>query len=180
MANIVGSKFIPNLMAKLFLNPNLADVKFLFKNGDDIETVSANKSVLAAGSQVFHAMFFVSMPENGDVEIVDATAEAFQEFLQLFYVSKIKLTMEDMEQVAALADEYDVMGCLMDFATSKIGKLSMADLCWGYQLAIITKNTKLQQHCERIICENANDIFNSRTFVRCNQNVLRHILQLDG
>lgn len=57
---------------------------------------------------------------------------------------------------------------------------NIVDLCWGYQLAIITANTKLVQHCERIICENTNDIFNSNSFVRCNQNVLRHILQLDA
>lgn len=61
-------------MEKLYLNSDLADVKFIFKHGDDVQTVSANKSVLAAGSQVFHAMFFGSMPETGDVEIVDATA----------------------------------------------------------------------------------------------------------
>lgn len=180
MASIAGNKFVPNLMAKLYLNPDLADVKFLFKTGDDIETVSANKSVLAAGSQVFHAMFFGSMPENGDVEIVDATPEAFREFLQLFYMSKISLKMENMEQVAALADKYDVMECLVNFASSKIQKLTIDNLCWGYQLAIITENAKLKRHCEHIICENANDIFNSRTFVRCNQNVLRHILQLDA
>lgn len=180
MASIVDSKFVPNLMAKLYLNPDLADVKFVFKNGDDIETVSANRSVLAAGSSVFNAMFFGSIPEKGDVEIADATAEAFQEFLQMFYVSQFTLSMENMEQVAALADKYDVMDCLVNFATSKIGKLTIDDLCWGYQLAIITGNTKLKQYCERVICENANDIFNSSTFVQCNQNALRHILQLDA
>lgn len=129
--------------------------------------------------QVFRAMFFGAMSEKGDVEIVDATADAFQEFLQLFYVSKIALTMENMEKVAALADKYDVMDCLVGHATSKIQQLTIDELCWGYQLAIITDNDKLKQHCERIICENVNDIFNSSSFVRCNQNVLRHILQMD-
>lgn len=58
MACTADGDFVPNLMAKLYLNSDLCDVKFRFKYGDDIATVSANKSVLAAGSPVnFKTLF---------------------------------------------------------------------------------------------------------------------------
>lgn len=89
------------------------------------------------------------------------------------------LKLLTLQPVAALADKYDIMDCLMNYATSIIDELTIDNICRGYQLAIITGNAQLKQHCERIICENVDDFFKSSTFLRCQQNVLRHILKLD-
>lgn len=173
------NKFASGLVSKLYLNSDLGDVTFIFKNTDDDEKVSAEKSILAAGSPVFHAMFFGPMKEKGVVEIVDSSPEAFKEFLQFFHLENVKLTMANMEEVAALADKYDMLGCFNNYVTSFVGKLSLDKICWGYQLAIISKNEALKQYCEMPICEYPNDIFNSSTFLHCNQTVLKHILLLD-
>lgn len=59
-------------------------VQFIFERENGVTKIPANKAVLAASSVVFDAMLFGDLREDGDVPIVDATPEAFKEFLQLF------------------------------------------------------------------------------------------------
>lgn len=91
--------------AILYLNEQLADVNFVFKNEAEVEKVPANKAILAALSPVFRAMFFGPMKEKGDVEMVDATADGFKEFLGFFYLDQVKLTIENIDEVIQLADK---------------------------------------------------------------------------
>lgn len=87
MTEKFGNKIETGACEILYLNEELADVNFLFKNEGKAVKVPANKAILAALSPVFRAMFFGQLQEKGDVDIVDATSDGFKEFLQLFYIN---------------------------------------------------------------------------------------------
>lgn len=165
---------------KFFQNADLADVNFVFQKNGETRNVPANKAILAALSPVFNAMFLGLNKKKGDVEIVDATIEAFKEFLQLFYLRKLTLSMENMNDVVRLADKYDMIDHLQACAASLKNKLSLDNVCWGYQLSVILGNDDLKEFCEKVISGCPLEIFQSHTFHRCSQDVLRHILRMDS
>lgn len=168
------------IIEKFFQNADLADVNFVFEKNGETRNVPANKAILAALSPVFNAMFLGLNKKKGDVEIVDATIEAFKEFLQLFYLGKMTLSMEKMDDVVRLADKYDVIDHLQSCAALLRNKLTLDNVCWGYQLSVILGNEDLKKFCEKVISGCPLEIFQSHTFQRCSQDVLRHILQMDS
>lgn len=74
-------------------------------------TMYLNSSLADVHCDVFFNMFYGSLPETGDVTIVDATAEIFEIFLQFIYMNDIKLTIENMDEVLCLAKKYNVIEC---------------------------------------------------------------------
>lgn len=93
----------------LYLSEKAADVYLIFESG---ERIPAHKPLLVAASEVFDTMFFGSMPEKGDVKMVDVSADAFKEFLQFFYFNKVPLTIQNIGHVMYLGDKYDVAECM--------------------------------------------------------------------
>lgn len=177
MSSESKNTFASELMASLYLNPKWADVLFLFEIDEE---VPAQKSILAAASPVFDAMFFGPIKEKDVVKIDDSNPSAFKEFLQLFYLENVKLTMENTDEVARLADKYDMVDCFNKIATSLIGEFTMDNMCWGYQMAIATGHDELIKFCEKNISAFSDDAFKSATFLHCDQKVLKKILQLDN
>lgn len=90
----------------LYLDSKTSDVCFVFST--ETERVSAHKCILSIVSPVFDAMFYGSMIEKDDVLIVDASAAAFKEFLQFFYLSKVELTPENIGIVTNLCNKYEL------------------------------------------------------------------------
>lgn len=89
-------------LANLYQNSKTADVHFTFESTNDgTETrVDAHKSLLAATSDVFGAMFYGELKETGEsIQVVDASDTAFKEFLQYFYQRKVKLTAKNVTEV---------------------------------------------------------------------------------
>lgn len=179
MTNSLQNTTASEATAKLYLNEKYADFHFMFDVDGEIQKVPANKIILAILSPVFEKMFFGLMKESKEVEIVDASAGAFKEFLQFFYLDKVTLSMENIEAVARLADKYDVMDCVNTCAEFVKEKLSLNQMCWGYQLAIFVKNKTLIEFCEQNINKSSKEIFASEDFLRCDEETLKHILQLN-
>ncbi|XP_055310181.1 BTB/POZ domain-containing protein 2-like [Sitodiplosis mosellana] len=165
--------------AKLYLNEELADVHFKFNVDDKTQRIPANKANLAILSPVFRTMFFGSLTEKGDVEIVDASIGAFKEFLQLFYPREVTLTMEHIETVARLADKYDVLEYFNECVASLKDQLTLDNMCCGYQLAVNLGNEDLIQFCEDKIAKSTTDIFATDAFLRCDRVALKRLLKLD-
>lgn len=169
---------------QLYLNSRSSDVYFLFKSdasdSDKGEKVPAHKCILSAISPVFDAMFFGPHKQNGDIKIVDSNAMAFREFLQFFYLNTVKLTTENVPEVMYLGKEYMLNDCLSvctDFCEST---LTTDNTCWAYELAILFDQDQLRKLCERKICDNPKQIFQSSSFLACERNLLRHIMQLNA
>lgn len=186
----------------LYLSTHLSDVNFLFyeQNNDNtllnqkvetkadkssvkarklIDKIPAHKFVLATTSEVFFKMFYGSIPENGSVEIVNSSPEAFREFLQCFYMGSVHFTKENISEVMNLAKMYDVTDCLNTCVTFLMDTLTPEDICSGYKLAIVYDQRDLQVFCEQQIALNAIKIFGSTDFLTCDRDVLKRILQLE-
>lgn len=164
----------------LYLDSRTCDVNFLFEfDFKDVQKVPAHKSILSASSPVFDAMFYGPHKQLGDVKIVDSTPEAFKEFLQFFYLNSVKLTAENMPEVMYLGKEFLLNDCINKSTDFCEATLTMDNICWGYELAILLDLDRLRKFCERKISENTKEIFQSSSFLSCESNLLRQILRLN-
>lgn len=137
-------------LAKMFTNSSVADVNFIFR--DENQKIPANKCLLAIASPVFQRMFYGDLKEPGDIDIVDASSEAFQEFLQFFYLDKFELTIENIAEVLTLADKYDVTGLMNLCGIYLEYNLNNESVSWIYELAIMFNMSHLIQLCSDRIC----------------------------
>lgn len=165
---------------KLYLNDEFADFHFIFKlKNDRCERVPVHKMLLANASDVFQVMFDNSWNETNEVVIVDASADAFKEFLQFFYLGKVELTMRNITEVMNLGKKYDVVECFSASGEFLIQHLA-EDICWGLELAVHFENKELEKFCEQIIELNTKSIFASQYFLKCDQQTVKRILQMDS
>ncbi|XP_055307984.1 BTB/POZ domain-containing protein 6-A-like [Sitodiplosis mosellana] len=170
---------IRNNSKKLYLNSKTADVNFVFGAGTDhVETVAAHKIILSISSPMFDTMFFGSLPEQGDVPIVDTSPAAFKEFLQFFYLNKVRLTSEHIIDVSILCKKYGVTEALKLCEEPLQKSFTIDEMCSGYALAILLEITNTMQFCEREIIKNAEAILKSTSFLKCNCDTFDKIIQL--
>lgn len=176
MSIVLNNQTFTNATTKLYLSRKAADVHFVFKSG---ERIPAHKNLLIAASEVFNTMFYGSMPEKGDVKIVDVSADAFKEFLQFFYLNKVQLTRENIGDVMDLGNRYNVPGCLelCEQFTERI--LTIDNICQIYGLSIIYDRKRLKYLCEGEIAFNSTMVFESAGFLECNRTMLGLILKID-
>lgn len=169
----------------LYLNRRNCDVFFIFHaNGRIYEKVPAHKSILAVISTVFDDLFYGATPATGNIiNVCDttATAEVFKEFLQFFYLSTVQLTAKNFFSVMQLVAKYGIEDCVLN-ACSELCEITITldNICWGYELAILFEHLELQQFCQQFISENAQKIFQSNSFLHCESNVLHNIVELDA
>lgn len=121
------------ICGKLYLDSKTADLNFTFGTGPS-DRVPAHKSILLVGSPVFETMFYGSLVEKGDVQIVDATAAEFTEFLQFFYVNNVQLTHKNVVKVTYLCKKYEMTDALQICGTFFQQNLSVNDVCEVYSL----------------------------------------------
>lgn len=160
----------------MYLNSDFADVHFTFPNDDQSEKVPAHKAILASASPVFAAMFFGPLKEADIVKITDSYADAFKEFLQIVYLPKVILTVENHEEVARLADKYDLHDCFNAFIPFIEHHLKIENLILDYQVAVVSNHSKLRASCEQKIRVFAKDVLKSESFLECSREAVKHIL----
>lgn len=142
-------------------------VQFIFERENGVTKIPANKAVLAASSVVFDAMLFGDLREDGDVPIVDATPEAFKEFLQLFY-GQVELTMHNIADVLKLVDKYGVVNCSTNCVEFLKQNLTTDDILWGLHLAVKYHFDDLREHCKLEIQRNYFKVFDMINFDKDN------------
>lgn len=164
-------------LCRLFKNANTADVHFIFD--DEEKKVAANKCLLAVASPVFERMFYGHLKESGDITIVDATHDAFLEFLQFFYCDKFDLSTDHICEVLTLADKYDVAGLVNICVQFLEYYISDETVCWVYELALLFKLSHLINLCQEKICLETVSVFTSQSFQTCGASILSRILEMD-
>lgn len=178
MANILLNKVVSETTEKLYMNAELADVRFIFKIDDQVQIIPANKAILAIRSTVFHSMFFGVLKNEGDIEIIDCDVDAFREFLKFFYMTKVTISMENLWEVVRLLDMYDLIDHVKSNEPILDGKLTLDNVCWTYQLAVYLKHEKLIKLCENKIRSRIKKVFGADSFKRIDKEILKRILQL--
>lgn len=164
---------------KFYLDSGTADVKFVYGTGtDNVEIIPAHKIILSIDSPVFDAMFYGSLPELGDIPINEASPAVFKEFLQFFYLTKVRLTCENIADVANLCKMYEVKNGLRLCEGPLQRSLTIDDFCSGYELATLLELPNMLRFCEQKIIQNAENILVSASFLECNSDTLDKILQL--
>lgn len=179
MSNKLANPVAAESMSKMYLDAELADVHFVFPHGDPAEKLPAHRVILATTSPVFKAMFFGPLKEGDAVKIDDSNAKAFKEFLQFFYLPEVTLSIENIEEVVRLADKYDMLECFETCAEFLQTNLTIDNMVWGYQLAIILNNAQLMGFCERHIQIQTEEILRSDMFLHCSREVIDHVLKMN-
>lgn len=168
-----------NNIKKLYLNPEMADVKFIFgADTDHVETVAAHKSILSISSQQFRLMFYGPFRLEGDVPIVTASVAAFKEFLQFFYLDKVKLSSQHIVAVTNLCKKYELADALKLCEIPLQMSFTIDDMCSRYKLALLLEIPSTIQFCEQKIQSNADKILKSTSFLKCDREMVDKIIQL--
>lgn len=164
--------------AKLYLDAATADVHFKFTLPDDSEyRVPAHKNILAAGSEVFHSMFYGSFTSPNEVEIVDASPKAFEEFMQFFYLQCVKLSTGNVVDVMNLTNKYMMLESLAVCERSFYEHLPIEKLCFGIHVANLLNRITLKNDLLRLIRLNSTEVFASDSFKQCEPTILKDILE---
>lgn len=108
---------------------------FIFESTDgQQDQIPAHKTLLAARSDEFEAMFYGTVKEKGDIKIVNVTAAAFKEFLQFFYLS---LTNKNIAYVINLVNKYNIISGMNFCVSFRRDPLTVHNVCNAYELAIL-------------------------------------------
>jgi hypothetical protein len=160
----------------------MADVEFEVKAKTTgiPQKIAAHRAILASSSPVFERMFNGGFQDIGVIEIVDADAESFTEFLQLIYDDNVKLTDGNVSNVLALIDKYDVKPGLEIVQNFLLKSVKAENSITYLELALQYKLSKpLIDKCEEIHCENSADVLQSPGFLNAKEEAVIKLLNSD-
>ncbi|XP_071033425.1 speckle-type POZ protein B-like [Parasteatoda tepidariorum] len=104
----IGLHTLQSDIRNLFSDKTLCDVKIRVED----EIVQAHKSILAARSPVFHAMFQLDMVEAkaGIVDIQDVDIDTFKVFMNYIYCDTVdKMDYDGAKNLLIVAEKYEVL-----------------------------------------------------------------------
>lgn len=175
-----NDKLVVRSSEKLFLDTKTTDVNFAFLS-DGRPTgvvIPAHRIILSVGSPVFEEMFYGSSTENGETYIDDASVKGFREFLQIFYLGKVRLTFENIVEVINLCKKYKVPDGLKLCENALQKSTTTENICSRLSLAIDLDLKSVSKFCEEEIKRKAKEILKSTDFVQCNRNIFEKVLEL--
>lgn len=172
-----SGKHCAKVCKNLFLDELTSDVSFVFvSSGDKLQYLPAHKFLLVNGSTVFKELFSGAFEEVDEVAVVGANHDEFKEFLQIFYLGQITLSVGNVAGVMMLAHKYNVTECLDLCETFLLEYMPVERICSAFDLAITYDRKQLKEHCQRVISENSVEAFASDSFRKCSHEVLKQIL----
>ncbi|XP_055317520.1 uncharacterized protein LOC129576431 [Sitodiplosis mosellana] len=171
---------ISSSVEEFYLSEEMADIHFIFESADgQCEHIPAHKLLLVTASDVFRTMFNRTWQEKDEVKIVDASVEAFKEFLQFFYLPRVKITTDHITEVIYLGNKYNLTNCLRVCEQFIMNSVDEDNVCWAYEHGIFFDQAALIKFCEIFIGINTKAVLESEDFLECNSSVISHILKLD-
>lgn len=114
--------------------------------------------------------------------MTDSTEAAFVEFLQYFYLTEVKLTVEHVVTHAGvlyLAEKYDVKKCVIDCIQLLMRTIDNENVCDYMYMAILYNIKQLMDACKKHIIVNTEAVFKTVSFLECDRQVIGHILEID-
>lgn len=162
---------------QFYLDESSADVHFVFES-ENIK-LPANKVLLAAKSDVFRAMFFGGLKEEGDVLCKDVPAVVFVDFLRYFYFEEVNLSTEIVDWILYLGRKYLVKRCVDDCVEFFAKSLNNESVCATLDRALFYDIEALLKMCTDHISVNTSAVFGLPAFMECTQKAFDHILKMD-
>lgn len=157
-----------------YLNTETADV--VFKCGK--EPVPAHKILLAGYSNAFNTMFYGTLREGNEVEIVDATPHGFREFLRYFYFSDIHIRLESIYETMYLSKKYLLETYFQECCKFLSQQDEPPGIIIGYEQSIRFALKELRVKMEHSIRINSDKIFQSEYFTTISQKLLKKIIRI--
>lgn len=169
-------------VSELYKSAITADIHFAVfnKSGNKVQ-IPAHKAILMLRSTVFERMFYGDLKEEGPtVLIADVFAEAFEEFLQLFYIEAFHLTTENLPEIFKLIDKYDTAS-FWPVCERFLENTMTEDVAYLYYELVILYNltASIASKLEDIICKEPKKAFKIIIDGGSNRDVLTKILQSD-
>lgn len=171
-----ATHFYATILEKLYLNEDYADFHFVFDSG---ERIPVHKNILGIASDAFRAMFGGLYIEKTETKIVDASADAFKEFLQFIYRPKANVTMTNAAEVMNLGKKYDITECFNICGEYLKENIRVDDVLWIYEVAEHLEHAELVENCEEYVKRNTKAIFESESFLNCDRKIVKWVLQMD-
>jgi len=162
----------------LFLDDLYADVTLRVEG----LALPAHKVILTARSDYFRALFASGMKEcrSKEVEIKDASSDAFRELLRYVYTGQIKLAEQSLDLVFdlfGLAHKYGFIK-LEEAAATYLGNgVKVDNVCKIYEKALLLQFDKiLIEVCLEFMDENASKVLSHPSFLNLSHHHLNAIL----
>lgn len=179
-------------ISELFKDKSTSDISFIFPNElaelckcdcacETSVTIPAHRMILSLGSPVFQRMFTKSDASEppSQIQIMDTTASAFSEFLQVFYLTKVTLTPGNIAKVLCLLSAHEMVDSFMVCDQFMMESVSVENCLDYLQLTLkFNLSIKLLGTLRRFIRENVTAIFATDTFRCCSPAILKNILEL--
>lgn len=113
-----------------------------------------------------------------NVNIVETSAAAFKEFLQLIHALEVKFTMDNIDGVMMLVEKYDVAhGWPMCVKFLK-DSLEVKNILWGLHLALRFSNDDSLDFCMDVIRKNIKDVHKMFKFDGSDKPKLRSLADM--
>lgn len=159
--------------------PELADIYFDFSTVVPKVKLFAHKHILAAGSLVFHNIFYGDSVEIHGGQSTHADPATFAIFLQSFYGIDIPIDTENVTDLLQLADEYRANSCwikCIEFLKRILSAESVCfvlDLAWSCDWKVLSA---VHGPCVNIVYERFEEVIESKGFTSCHSSTLQTIL----
>lgn len=162
------------------LDPESANVFFVLKSNETGEkkTFPCHKSELIAAHSVFERLLADVNEMDHGIEIVDASAEAFTEFLEFVHNGRMKFEPCHLEDLLFLSQKYEIPECAEYCVQVCIETMTLQYVCWAYENAIYFGQKILQQTCEKTIRIYAEEIFEFGLHSNCDLSTMARCMKL--
>lgn len=183
-SSIVEKCVVFNTSAKVIASAFGADssdccFKFPDECTKEVETAPAHSKLLAALSPVFATMFSDNWSVGSkEVTIVGVSFEDFSTFLAYFYAATVRLTKNNVKEIAGLAHKYDVAELSVACETFAIELISVDTVLDYHVMGTLYGQRRLLGKCNESIAKNTEHVLKSKAFMRCNGEMLAAILRL--
>lgn len=153
--------------------------KLVQKSTGTTKEMKCHRKLLSAWSSVFAAMFNGCWDgDKNGIAIEDASYEEFKTFIDYFYLGKIELNANNVDEIFYLAHKYDVRELEAICSTFVSKHLCVENAVRYCGMAIRFGHSDLKAKCIELVATDTENILKSGEFRQCDKNTLIEILGL--
>lgn len=159
-----------------YLDSQTADIFFVFTVNSEKKLLPAHKSRLTVNSKEFFRILNGACSKQNYIQM-QYSMDAFKEFLQFFYFTKVELSLENIVEIANLCKKFQMVEFINKLEISFKASESV-DVCHGYGNALLLKHENLIQYYEQLVQENSSKIWKSTSLLESDRELFDKILTL--